>query len=110
MELREKIARLLFTLETQGDALRFEDDFVKKLYLDKANLFLDLIKGAGYVKLAESQMLPNYVTFDFQDRKKVDRVQQDMLKIVDGKAFRRVILEVKDACSNNRNSIKCEPR
>jgi len=53
MELREKIARLLFTLETQGDALRFEDDFVKKLYFGKAKLFLDLIKEAGYVKLAD---------------------------------------------------------
>ena len=53
MELNEKMARLLFTLDTQCDALRFESDFVKNLYLGKANLLLAFIKEAGYVKLAD---------------------------------------------------------
>jgi len=49
MELNEKMARFLFTLDTQCDALRFEGDFVKNLYLGKANLLLAFIKEAGYV-------------------------------------------------------------
>ncbi len=58
---------------------------------------LTLIKEAGYVKLADDQTLPEIPVnfYDYQDVADYRAGQYFMLKVVDGKVWRKVELEVK---------------
>ena len=91
VELREKIAKLLYTYENQYDNLHNEDSFMRGLYLGKADRILALIKEAGYVKLAENQELPpiaQLATFNSAVKAFCAGTQQNMLKA----GFRKVEL------------------
>ncbi len=90
-ELIERVYNLI-PQEQETDDSRWVDDVVDRI--------LALVKEAGYVKLADDQSLPRnpYPVDDnsFDGRIGYGEGQQDMLKVVDGKAWRKVIMEVKD--------------
>ena len=85
MELREKIAKLLYIkryMETGIIAKPFEKaaPYEQGNYLNSADQILALIEESGYVKLAENQELPEHPEVINESHRWYVQGQKDMAK------------------------------